>query len=140
VAQALIHVPGPWIGSLGLPLRVLGLGLLVLGVVVFRAAQRMLGPALVATPMPVPDALLRDSGVYSVVRHPIYTAIITGVFGWALLWNSVAGLVLAALGCLFFLAKIRYEEVLLLDVFPEYEEYRRKVSALIPRRWGLWGW
>jgi protein-S-isoprenylcysteine O-methyltransferase Ste14 len=100
----------------------------------------MLGSALVATPMPVPDALLRDSGVYSVVRHPIYTAIITGVFGWALLWNSVAGLVLAALCGLFFLAKIRYEEVLLLDVFPEYEEYRRKVPALIPRRWGLWGW
>jgi protein-S-isoprenylcysteine O-methyltransferase Ste14 len=140
VAQALIHVPGPWIGPLGLPLRVLGLGLLVLGVVVFRAAQRMLGLALVATPMPVPEATLRDSGVYGVVRHPIYTAIITGVFGWALLWNSVAGLVLAALCCLFFLAKIRYEEVLLLDVFPEYEEYRRKVPALIPRRWGLWGW
>ena len=133
LSQLMLHTPGPWIGPLGLSSRVLGFGLLVVAVMVFRAAERVLGPALVATPMPVSDATLRDSGVYGVVRHPIYAAIIAGIFGWALLWNSVACLVLTALCGMFFLAKIRYEEELLLDAFAGYQEYKRKVPALIPR-------
>jgi protein-S-isoprenylcysteine O-methyltransferase Ste14 len=134
VAQVLLHVQGPWIGVLVIPARVVGVALTGLGVVVFRAAQRELGPALVATPMPVRDAVLRESGVYEGVRHPIYAAILSAVFGWALLWNSVVGLVLAAMCCFFFLAKSRYEESLLLQVFPGYEEYRRRVPRLVPHR------
>jgi protein-S-isoprenylcysteine O-methyltransferase Ste14 len=137
VAQLMLHASGPWIGPLGVPTRALGLGLLAVAFVVFRAAKRMLGPALVATPMPVPDATLRDTGVYGAVRHPIYAAIISGVFGWALLWNSAYCLALAVLCGLFFLAKTRYEEALLLDSFPPYEEYRSRVPGLIPRLWKL---
>jgi protein-S-isoprenylcysteine O-methyltransferase Ste14 len=135
VAQAMLRVPAPWIQPLDLPSRIVGIGLLVQAVLAFRAAQRMLGPALVATPAPVSQAVLRQSGIYGIVRHPIYAAILSGVFGWALLWNSVACLILAVLCSGFFLAKIRYEEALLMDRFPEYDQYRRQVPALVPRRW-----
>ena len=134
VAQVLLHVHGPWIGVLVIPARAVGMVLTVLGVVVFRAAQRELGPALVATPIPVRDAVLRESGVYAAVRHPIYAAILSALFGWALFWNSLVGLVLAAVCCFFFLAKSRYEEALLLQAFPGYEEYRRRVPRLVPHR------
>jgi protein-S-isoprenylcysteine O-methyltransferase Ste14 len=133
VAQAMLRNPGPWIGLLSLPARVVGVALLVQAVMVFRAAKNVLGAALVATPAPVAEAVLRQSGVYGTVRHPIYAAILSGVFGWALLWNSVACLILAVICTVFFLAKIRYEEALLIDFFPEYREYRRRVPALIPK-------
>jgi protein-S-isoprenylcysteine O-methyltransferase Ste14 len=132
VAQAMLRVPGPWPRPLNLPARLFGAAMLVLAVIVFRAATHMLGPALVATPAPVQGAVLRQSGIYGTVRHPIYAAILSGVFGWALLWNSIACLGLAVFCSMFFLAKIRYEEALLMDVFPEYVEYRRRVPALVP--------
>lgn len=116
-----------------MPARVVGLALIVLSVMVFRAAKRELGTALVASPMPVANATLRETGVYAAIRHPIYTAILSGMIGWSWLWNSVADLVLAVLCVLFFLAKSRYEEGLLAQTFPEYGEYQRRVPGLIPR-------
>jgi protein-S-isoprenylcysteine O-methyltransferase Ste14 len=132
VAQVMLRTPGPWIGTLELPARLVGLGLLVTAVAMFRAAKRVLGPALVATPAPIHNAVLRESEIYTVVRHPIYAAIMCGAFGWALLWNSMDCLVLAGLCTIFFLAKIRYEEGLLMQSFPRYAEYRKRVPALIP--------
>lgn len=128
----MLHASGPWIGSLAWPTRIIGGSVLIVAVQVFRAARRMLGAALVATPMPVQDATLRDTGIYGVVRHPIYLAIICGVTGWALLWSSAVGVALAVVCSLFFLAKSRYEEGLLAAAFPAYGEYRKRVPALLP--------
>ncbi len=133
VAQVLLRAQGPWIGVLELPARALGLMLTGLAMVVFRAAKRELGAGLVATPMPSPRTILRMTGIYAAVRHPIYLAIAIGVIGWALLWTSVVGLVLGAVCNVFFLAKSRYEEGLLAQRFPGYEEYRRRVPGFVPR-------
>lgn len=133
VAQVMLRVQGPWIGPLELPARVLGVALIAVATLVFRGAQRELGPELVATPMPTSGAILRVSGIYATVRHPIYVAVVSGVTGWALAWNSVVGLGLGA-GCsLFFLAKSRYEETLLVHSFPGYQEYRKRVPRFVPR-------
>lgn len=134
VAQWMLHAPRPWIEVLAYPARALGLLLLVLAIVVFRAAQRALGPALVATPRPVPGARLRQDGVYGRVRHPIYAALLAGALGWALLWTSVDDLGLVFLCTAFFLAKLRYEESLLRATFPQYEAYSATVPALFPLR------
>ena len=132
VAQVLLQVQGQWIGLLGLPARGLGLLLTGFAIMVFRAAKRELGSDLVATPMPAPEATLRVTGIYGTVRHPIYLAIVSGVIGWALLWNSAVSLGLAVACAAFFLAKSRYEERLLTQTFPGYEEYRRSVPGFVP--------
>jgi protein-S-isoprenylcysteine O-methyltransferase Ste14 len=134
VVQVMLHAMMPWIGILEFPARVAGLALIALAVVLFRAAKRQLGTALVASPMPVPHATLLETGVYASIRHPIYAAILSGVIGWSWLWNSVADLMLAVLCVAFFLSKSRYEEGLLTRTFPGYEEYKRHVPRLIPRR------
>lgn len=134
VAQIMLRREGPWVPAISPATRLVGLGFVVLAVMGFRAAQRELGEDLVATPMPAPGASLRQAGIYAAVRHPIYAALISGVWGWALLWTSVAGLGLAAICTFFFLLKSRYEEGLLAARFSAYEEYRRRVPAFIPYR------
>lgn len=75
-----------------------------------------------------------DSGPYALVRHPIYTAIITGAIGLAAVKAtplSLAGAVLIALG---FGLKARVEERFLGVELGEadYAAYRARVPMLVP--------
>lgn len=81
---------------------------------------------------------LVSDGPYAITRHPMYTGMLTMVFGAALVWNSVLTLVLAVLLVVPFAVQARYEEPLLEAHFGEaYREYRRRVPRLLPfARWG----
>jgi protein-S-isoprenylcysteine O-methyltransferase Ste14 len=122
---------GGW-GPVAVALRILGVLAVLAAISLFREAKRVLGPALVPTPMPVATATLRQDGVFGTVRHPTYLAIIVGTLGWALTWDSLPDLACAVLCSAFFIAKIQYEEGLLRDRFPEYDAYQRRVPALLP--------
>jgi protein-S-isoprenylcysteine O-methyltransferase Ste14 len=76
---------------------------------------------------------LRTDGPYGIVRHPIYAGILCMLLGSAMLDGF--GLWTLALigGGALVLLRVRAEERLLSDVFPDdYERYRRRVPALIP--------
>jgi protein-S-isoprenylcysteine O-methyltransferase Ste14 len=79
------------------------------------------------------DHELIVGGPFRYVRHPIYTGMITGMLGSALVigeWRAVLALVItfAALW-----RKYRLEERFMLELFgTRYLEYRRHVPALIP--------
>lgn len=71
-------------------------------------------------------------GPYALVRHPIYTALILGAIGLALVRATpmaLLGTVLIALALAF---KARVEERFLEDQIGGYEAYRRKVPMLVP--------
>jgi protein-S-isoprenylcysteine O-methyltransferase Ste14 len=76
---------------------------------------------------------LITTGPYALARHPIYAGLITAVAGTALAigeWRCAIALVLVAVG---FITKIRQEEQLMLETFPDaYPAYRERVKALIP--------
>ena len=81
----------------------------------------------------VPGKLLTD-GIYAWVRHPRYLEVFLGCLGWALLSNYLAAYLTAAFLLLSFLVLIPIEERELADRFgAPYEEYRRRVPAMIPR-------
>ena len=91
-----------------------------------------LGRNLTALPHPVDDGQLVTEGPYRVVRHPIYSGVILGSLGWALLWSSPF-LVILALGLfLFFDIKSRREEVWLRHRYAGYADYARRTRKLIP--------
>jgi protein-S-isoprenylcysteine O-methyltransferase Ste14 len=75
---------------------------------------------------------LVTSGPYRVVRHPIYSGILLGVFGTALATNLywfIAFLILV--GYFFYSATV--EEKLMTESFPTaYPAYRAKTKMLIP--------
>jgi protein-S-isoprenylcysteine O-methyltransferase Ste14 len=91
-----------------------------------------LGRNLTPLPYPKDGGELVQSGIYRVVRHPIYSGILIGSLGWSLLHGSTLALLLTfALGLLFD-RKAAREEAWLEHKHPEYREYRGRVKKLIP--------
>ncbi|NMM24446.1 MAG: isoprenylcysteine carboxylmethyltransferase family protein [Phycicoccus sp.] len=94
-----------------------------------------LGRQLTPFPRPVADGVLRQDGIYGLVRHPIYGGALLLILGWALLSSSLALLPLA-LAAVFLDAKRRREEAWLVEQHPDYAQYRLQV----PRRFIPWVW
>jgi protein-S-isoprenylcysteine O-methyltransferase Ste14 len=91
-----------------------------------------LGQNLTPFPKPTASTRLIQTGIYRLIRHPLYTAVCCGAVGWALVWRSWPALVAAlALGPLFD-AKARVEERWLRQQFSEYAGYERRVPRFVP--------
>ena len=121
-------MPGVVLG----PGRWLGLGLFLAGCLLFLAGVFRLGSSLTPFPKPGADAQLVQSGAFGLARHPIYGGGIIALVGWALLNGGWLGLVAAAGMAVFFNAKAGVEERWMVERFPEYARYRRRVRKLIP--------
>ncbi|MEY3537886.1 MAG: hypothetical protein RL645_700 [Actinomycetota bacterium] len=110
-AAALLQVAG---------IAVLGLGLIALG------------RSLTAHPQPLEKATLKTTGIYSLVRHPIYSGILMAATGQALSVRSFATAGLVAALLVLFMVKSRFEERLLMQKFADYRSYAQKVGRLLP--------
>jgi protein-S-isoprenylcysteine O-methyltransferase Ste14 len=76
---------------------------------------------------------LITTGPYAVVRHPIYTGILTGFLGVAIAMSQVRGFLVPALFLLAFWLKFRREEQFMRSQFGEaYATYAHHTSALVP--------
>ncbi len=86
------------------------------------------------TPFPKPceGSSLVQSGIYAWVRHPLYTSVILASLGWALVWQSLPALLVAAALVPFFNAKARREERWLREMFPGYASYEKRVKRFLP--------
>lgn len=129
--QTLARWP-PWPVALSGIAVPLGWGLLSLGALVALIAVRHLGANLTPLPHPKAGATLVVTGLYRVVRHPIYFGVILMAVGYALMVEGWLTLLEALLLAVFFDIKSRREEVWLVEHFPDYAEYRHKVAKLIP--------
>ena len=107
----------PAVLTVGILLGITGLVIAILGVL-------GLGPALTASPIPRDRAPLVTGGLYGWVRHPIYTGLLLG----ASVWHLVLGLGLFMLLAL----KSRWEERMLLDEHPDYQNYAADVGRFVP--------
>jgi protein-S-isoprenylcysteine O-methyltransferase Ste14 len=114
------------------PARAFGIGLGLLGGLLFLAGLLGLGRGLTPFPKPLPDATLVQTGAFGLARHPVYGGGVLAVAGWALLHGGMLGLIAAGALALFFDAKASREERWLVGRFPEYASYRQRVKKLIP--------
>lgn len=72
-------------------------------------------------------------GPYRLVRHPIYTGLLTAILGTAIAQGELRSLLAVALIAAAFVRKIGVEETFLTEAFGDaYDRYRREVPALIP--------
>jgi protein-S-isoprenylcysteine O-methyltransferase Ste14 len=84
------------------------------------------------------EGRLNNSSIYSILRHPVYAAVLRLAIGLALLSANWYSLLVAALMPLGLTGWIRLvEEKELLERFPDYAEYRKRVPAFWPRPSGL---
>ncbi len=79
------------------------------------------------------DHELIVTGPYALVRHPIYTGLLTGFVGTAIADAQLRGVLAFCLIFIALFAKLRLEERWMCDQFgASYEAYSRRVAALIP--------
>lgn len=110
----------------------IGLVLLAAAAVVGLAGLRALGPSLTAMPRPKQDSALVETGIYGVIRHPLYLAVFATGLGWAVATASAPAALAALLLGLWLDAKARREERWLTDAFPGYAAYRRRTHRFVP--------
>ena len=96
------------------------------------AALIKLGTNLSPFPKPKANAFLVSDGIFSLVRHPIYGAIILVVIAWGLFANSTPLLIYSVILWLFFEFKANFEESQLEKHFPDYARYKRSVKKFFP--------
>jgi protein-S-isoprenylcysteine O-methyltransferase Ste14 len=113
-------------------IRGLGIGVLLLGVLVFAWGIRSLGRSLTPGTEPLPGAELVTAGAYNHVRHPIYTGLVFALGGYTLAWsNWTLALVFGFLALKYFQAKATVEEDWLVERFPGYKSYMRRVQRQV---------
>lgn len=111
---------------------VVGLGLIAAGVLLGGMGVLALGPRITALPRPRSDAELVESGVYRLIRHPIYVGVALAGIGWAIAMTSLPSLVAAAVLVTWFDLKARREEAWLLEHFVGYAAYRSRTRRFVP--------
>jgi protein-S-isoprenylcysteine O-methyltransferase Ste14 len=116
-------------------LCVLGALLAVAALVMFRLTHKALGRNWSVSLQLKDDHKLITNGIYSRIRHPMYTAFWLMALAQALLLpNWIAGLAgIAGFGTLYLL-RVRHEEALMLAGFgPEYQAYMDRTGRLLPK-------
>jgi protein-S-isoprenylcysteine O-methyltransferase Ste14 len=77
-----------------------------------------------------------STGVYSIVRHPLYLGCLLMMLGAPLLMGSIYGLIISLIGLVVLAGRIIGEEKMLTDELEGYEAYKQKVRyRLIPFVW-----
>jgi protein-S-isoprenylcysteine O-methyltransferase Ste14 len=111
---------------------VAGIVIGVVGIILLMLSGMQLGSNLTIFPCPKTAGSLIQGGIYSIVRHPIYSSVLLSALGWVLFRTSLPALLLTFILGWFFDHKARREEVWLVEKYPEYRTYQKHVRKLIP--------
>ena len=115
--------------ELSYPLYLVSLLLVIAGTVFALCAVLVLGRSISL----LPEARrLVTRGPYALVRHPLYLGEMIAVAGVALQYLSAWALLLLGLVWAFLLWRMKYEELVLFQSFPEYRAYMARTARLVP--------
>jgi protein-S-isoprenylcysteine O-methyltransferase Ste14 len=114
--------------------RYLGLIVTVIGGFIRVATVFELGPRFTIFVAVQPDHRLKTDGFYRFVRHPSYFGALLSMVGWALVFRSIAGLLLIGVMLILIIARIRAEEDFLVRKFgDQYCAYQQQTPwRLLP--------
>jgi protein-S-isoprenylcysteine O-methyltransferase Ste14 len=122
-----------WSGTARVVAYAAGGTLLALGLWMAIAGAVKLGKALTPLPAPKGEEVVISTGIYRLVRHPIYGGGLLVAVGWTILFATVPGLVLTTVLAVFLDLKSRREEQWLVERLRGYEAYRRATPhRLVP--------
>lgn len=116
--------------ELSLPVIVKNTGVIffVGGFILAVVAVKTLKDNLRPSPKPKVGGKLIRTGLYSIVRHPIYGGIIILTFGLSLWIGDGVRLLLSTCLLVFFDAKSKMEEKWLEKAYPAYANYKKQVT------------
>lgn len=114
------------------PRLVLALPFALAALVLAALGSHHIREYLTPLPYPVDHSQLVQHGVYGLVRHPLYTSLLSAALAWTLYSISLSHLLLLIVGFFFFEFKASKEEAWLTERHPEYRHYAARVSKFIP--------
>jgi protein-S-isoprenylcysteine O-methyltransferase Ste14 len=109
-----------------------GLAVLAFGVILRITALLQIGRGFSTKVERSDNQQLQTSGIYGMVRHPLYCATLLQVLGTGLTLNSLVAFILLPVCLAGVLFRIRKEERFMTAEFPEYRGYMNKTRRLIP--------
>ncbi|WP_008310472.1 methyltransferase family protein [Leptolyngbya sp. PCC 6406] len=112
--------------------RAIAVGLALLALLLLGKGLVDLGPSLTPLPYPREDGELVQTGVYSLVRHCLYSGLILGTAAYSFWTLSLSHFMVTLALFVLLDAKARQEEIWLMARYPDYEDYRHRVKKLIP--------
>lgn len=109
-----------------------GIALGGLGLLMVLLSASSLRASFTIFPRPKMYGALSRSGLYAIVRHPMYGGVLLCALGWSLFHGSVLALFLTLGLGVFFDRKAAREEMWLAQKYPDYAQYQKQVRKLIP--------
>lgn len=110
----------------------IGVTLILLGTMFFTVVVLNFGQMITPNPVPREKAILKTSGIYKYIRHPMYTSVLVMFLGIVLYFQAYFSLALVVGLFIFFVLKTNYEEQFLRNRFPEYPEYSTHSKRFFP--------
>jgi len=114
------------------PVYILSIVLIFVGIIGLLVTAFTFKQKITVFPNPRENAILVYSGIYSIIRHPMYLFVTVLMVGYCLFLNAYNSLILCLFLLLFFDYKITKEEMYLRQRFPEYSDYQKRTKKLIP--------
>lgn len=82
------------------------------------------------------DQTLVETGIYGIVRHPLYSSLMVMLYGGSLAYlNWVSAVLTTFVFIPFMYYRAKQEEGFLLQEFERYEDYRKRVGMFFPKFW-----
>jgi protein-S-isoprenylcysteine O-methyltransferase Ste14 len=75
---------------------------------------------------------LHTTGIYGLIRHPLYCATLLQVLGTGFMLHSLVAFILLPFCLIGIMIRIRKEERFMAAEFPEYRDYIKKSCRLVP--------
>ena len=120
--------------TLKIVLTVFGLLLLIIGCITNVMGRFALGKNWANQIKIYKDQTLVKTGVYSIVRHPLYASLIWMFYGGSLVFMNYAGFLANTFIFIpFMYYRAKQEEKLLSKTFKDYEKYKKEVGMFFPR-------
>lgn len=110
----------------------IGVTLILIGALLFTVIIISFGQMMTPNPVPRESAVLKTTGIYGIVRHPMYFTVLVLLLGVILYFQAFYSLLWLLIAFFFLVYKITKEETFLLKKFPEYQKYRESTKRIIP--------
>ena len=111
---------------------IIAVSLAITGGILIIKALLDLGNNLTPLPQPKEKNQLVQTGVSSIVRHPLYSGIIFLDLAFTIYQQSLTHLIGSLILFIFFDIKAKREENLLTEKHPDYPDYKKQVKKLLP--------
>ena len=106
---------------------------IVAGIAIILISFFQLNKNLSPFPSPKENSELITTGLFSKIRHPIYSGILLLAFSFALYQNSGFKILISFFLLILFYFKTGYEEKLLSIKFPEYKNHKMNTGRFFPK-------